>query len=81
MFDIEESRCKFAESYGADAALVTKSNHDPSMGSLTFAQDYAKKIIAQYDLGNGFDVAMEASGAEVWTQMFIAMLKAGGTYK
>lgn len=81
MFDIEESRTKFAESYGADVGIVTPKNTDPSKDSLTFSQEYAKEIIDKYDLGNGFDVTVEASGAEICAQMAICMLKAGGTCK
>lgn len=76
MFDIESSRTKFAESYGADAAIVTPK---PEGDALEFAQNYAKKVIADYDLGQGFDVTVEASGAETCAQMAICMLKAGGT--
>lgn len=78
MFDIEESRTKFAESYGADVGIVTHKN-DSGKDSLTFAQDFATEIIQKHDIGSGFDVAVEASGAEVCAQMAVCMLKAGGT--
>ncbi|EOO01033.1 putative xylitol dehydrogenase protein [Phaeoacremonium minimum UCRPA7] len=79
MFDIEESRTKFAESYGADVGIVTPKNSDPSKDSLTFSQEYAKEIVDKYELGQGFDVTVEASGAEICAQMAICMLKSGGT--
>lgn len=81
MFDIEESRTKFAESYGADVGIVTPKNSDPSKDSLTFSQEYAKEIVDKYELGQGFDVTVEASGAEICAQMAICMLKSGGTCK
>ena len=81
MFDVEESRAKFAQSYGADLAIVPPKNTDPSKDSFTFAQDYTKEIIEKHGLGNGFDVSVEASGAEVCAQMAVCALKAGGTCK
>jgi D-xylulose reductase len=77
MFDAEESRTQFAKSYGADVALVPPRIADQD--SLTFATDYAREIITTYDLGAGFDVTVEASGAEICAQMAICMLKSGGT--
>lgn len=79
MFDIESSRTEFAEKYGATVGIVPPRNTDASKDSLTFAQEYAKEINSKYDLGNGFDITVEASGAEVCVQMAIAMLKGGGT--
>lgn len=79
MFDIEPSRTKFAESYGATVGIVTPKNDDPSKDSLSFAQDYAKEIIAKYGVGHGFDVSVEASGAEICAQMAVCILKSGGT--
>ncbi|KAF9881499.1 xylitol dehydrogenase [Colletotrichum karsti] len=79
MFDIEKSRTRFAESYGAHVGLVTPKHEDPSKDTLSFAQAYAKEIIANHDLGHGFDVSIEASGAEVCATMAVCMLKAGGT--
>ncbi|KAH9233217.1 hypothetical protein K456DRAFT_1750522 [Colletotrichum gloeosporioides 23] len=79
MFDNEESRTRFAESYGADVGIVTPRNSDPSQDVLFFSQHYAKEVITKYGLGYGFDVAIEASGAEICATMAICMLKAGGT--
>jgi D-xylulose reductase len=79
-FDIDQSRVDFACSYGADVGIVTTAmtaaqKEDP----FTFAQEYAKEIISKHDIGHGFDVTVEASGAEICAQMAICMLKAGGT--
>lgn len=84
MFDVEESRAKFAKEYGADAAIVTPATPPTSASGDTsatfaFAQEYAARIIAEHGVGNGFDVAVEASGAEICAQMAVCVLKAGGT--
>lgn len=84
MFDIEETRTKFAVSYGADVAIVAptlKAEEGSSKTPLDLVQDYAKQVISDYDLGYGFDVTIEASGAEICAQMAVCMLKAGGTCK
>lgn len=81
MFDIEPSRTRFAESYGADAGIVMPKNEDSAKDPLDFAQEYANKVVKEHGLGGGFDVTVEASGAEVCVQMGVCMLKAGGTCK
>lgn len=80
MFDIEQSRVDFAVKYGADAGIMSPKREE-GVEALTFAQDYAKEVIKKYDLGNGFDVTVEASGAEACTHMALCMLKNGGTCK
>ncbi|KAI8251649.1 hypothetical protein K4K58_008438 [Colletotrichum sp. SAR11_239] len=79
MFDIESSRTQFAETYGATVGIVPPKNEDLSVDSLCFYQQYAKELNSKHELGNGFDVTVEASGAESCIQMAIAMLKSGGT--
>ncbi|KAJ0278221.1 hypothetical protein CBS470a_009899 [Colletotrichum nupharicola] len=59
MFDNEESRTRFAESYGADVGIVTPRNSDPSQDVLSFSQHYAKEVITKYGLGYGFDVDLK----------------------
>lgn len=78
MFDVEQSRADFAVKYGADAGIVSPKK-DEGVEAFAFAQDYAKNMIAEHNLGNGFDVTVEASGAEVCAQMAVCMLKNGGT--
>lgn len=78
MFDIEQSRVDFAIKYGADAGIVPPTKEE-SVESLAHAQSYASQIIKEHGIGNGFDVAVEASGAEICAQMAICMLKNGGT--
>jgi D-xylulose reductase len=78
MFDIEQPRVDFAVKYGADAGIVPPRN-EQGVEALAFAQDYAKQVIKEYEIGSGFDVTVEASGAEACAQMAICMLKNGGT--
>ncbi|EFX00029.1 xylitol dehydrogenase [Grosmannia clavigera kw1407] len=79
MFNIEETRAKFAESYGADKGIVVSRNTNPDKDPLAFAQEYASRIILEQGIGHGCDVVVEASGAAVCVLMGICMLKAGGT--
>ncbi|KAK6084683.1 d-xylulose reductase a [Seiridium cupressi] len=78
MFDVEQSRVDFAIKYGADVGIVSPKKEE-GIEALAFAQDYAKQVIPEHELGSGLDVAVEASGAEVCTQMAVCMLKNGGT--
>lgn len=55
MFDIEKSRTDFAMSYGADAGHVPPKKEE-GKDSLEFAQEYAKQMIDELDVGHGFDV-------------------------
>ena len=79
MFDIERSRANFAESYGADVGIVMPKDTVSSNSSLDVAQEYAEEIVKKYGEGNGFDVAVEASGAEICAQLAVCVLKSGGT--
>ncbi|KAI0470085.1 xylitol dehydrogenase [Xylariaceae sp. FL0804] len=78
VFDIEQSRVDFAVKYGADVGIVPPKKGE-EVESLAFAQDYAAEVVREHKLGNGFDVTVDASGAEVCSQMAICMLKNGGT--
>ncbi|KAH7014085.1 xylitol dehydrogenase [Microdochium trichocladiopsis] len=78
MFDVEQSRVDFAVKYGADAGLVPPAR-EQSKESLAFAQEYATKVIKEHGMSNGFDVTVEASGAEICAQMALCLLKNGGT--
>lgn len=78
MFDIEKSRVDFAVQYGADSGIVPPAN-ELSKEPLAFAQEYTKDLLKQLDLDAGFDVAVEATGAEACAQMALCILKSGGT--
>jgi D-xylulose reductase len=77
-FDIQESRVDFAVQYGADVG-VTTSRKKPSDDAWTYAKDCMSSVREKYQLEPGVDVTVEASGAEVCTQMALALLKPGGT--
>lgn len=80
IFDIEQGRVDFAVKYGADAGFVPpKKGEDEE--SLTFAQKYATQVIKEQGISHGFDVAIEASGAEICAQMAACIAKSGGTCK
>ncbi len=44
------------------------------------AEENAKRLIREHDLGDGADVVMEASGAEASVQTGIHVLRVGGSY-
>lgn len=60
-------------------AAAAEPTCSSSKTQLDLIQEYAKQVISDHDLGHGFDVTVEASGAEVCAQMAVCMLKAGGT--
>ncbi|KAF4448154.1 alcohol dehydrogenase -like domain-containing [Fusarium albosuccineum] len=78
IFDIEQSRVDFAVKYGAHQGIVPP-RREAEKEPLAFAQDYASSLSKELDLGGGFDVTIEASGAEACAQMAICALKNGGT--
>ncbi|KAL4791223.1 chaperonin 10-like protein [Aspergillus venezuelensis] len=86
VFDIEQSRLDFALSYGADIGILSPPPPTPpSDGSkpdpLTHATTFTSSIIKTHNLGHGqgIDISIEASGAEICAQMALTILKPGGT--
>jgi D-xylulose reductase len=77
-FDVEQSRVDFATSYCADVGIVSPMN-TASVEPLAFATDFMTKTIKEQNLGSGVDLVIEASGAEVCTQMAVVLAKSGGT--
>ncbi|KAL4955654.1 chaperonin 10-like protein [Aspergillus filifer] len=79
VFDIEQSRLDFALSYGADIGVLSpaETKTDPLM----HATNFTSSIIKDHNLGHGqgVDISIEASGAEVCAQMALTILKPGGT--
>jgi D-xylulose reductase len=69
--DINTERLEFAKSFAADATFV------PSKVS---AQENAQRLKDEHDLGQGADVAIDASGAEPSVQTAIHAVRNGGTY-
>jgi D-xylulose reductase len=80
VFDIEQKRIDFALKYGADIGIIPPRREE-GLDSLEFAQEFSSSVIKQNDLGFGFDVAIEASGAEPCVHMAVTSLKPGGTCK
>jgi D-xylulose reductase len=80
IFDIEQARVDFAVKYGADAGSVPPMKPE-NVDSLAYAQQFAKQVIEEHDVKHGFDVAIEASGAEICAQMAVCIAKNGGTCK
>ncbi|KAF2223472.1 chaperonin 10-like protein [Elsinoe ampelina] len=71
VIDINEERLKFAKSYAATHAIASQR---------VSAEDMAKRLIEEAELGSGADVAIDASGAEPCIQTAIHVLRTGGTY-
>jgi D-xylulose reductase len=69
--DINEGRLDFAVKYAATHKIVAKRES---------SEDAAARIISEADLGNGADIAIDASGAEPCIQAAIHVLRVGGTY-
>jgi D-xylulose reductase len=78
MFDIEQSRIDFALKYGAHAGFVPPARSE-SHQPFDFAQEYAQSIIKEAGVEHGFDIAVEASGAQFCAQLAVCLLKNGGT--
>lgn len=70
--DINEERCRFAESFAATAAFRPAKDESAEQG--------AARLVAESDVGAGFDVAIDASGAAVCVQTAIHALRRGGSY-
>jgi D-xylulose reductase len=69
--DINETRLKFALDYAAT---------DKFTSARVSAEENAKNLIKDCDLGPGADVIIDASGAEPCIQTAIHALRMGGTY-
>ena len=69
--DIVEERLTFVKEFAATGTYVSQR---------VSAQDNAANIIKEQDLGDGADVAIDASGVEPSIQASIHVLRIGGTY-
>lgn len=69
--DIQKQRLEFASGFAATATFESRR---------ISAEENARNLIEENDLGKGADVAIDASGAEPAVQTAIHVLKTGGTY-
>ena len=69
--DINEERLAFAEKYAATTVFRSQK---------VSAEENAKRMIEECGLGEGADVVIDASGAEVCIQTGIHVLRRGGVY-
>ncbi|KAF2201633.1 GroES-like protein [Delitschia confertaspora ATCC 74209] len=69
--DINEERLQFAMKYAATHSFRSQRES---------AEESAKRLIRECELGAGADVIIDASGAEVCIQTAIHALRTGGTY-
>ncbi|KZF21989.1 putative D-xylulose reductase A [Xylona heveae TC161] len=69
--DIQEQRLEFAKKYAATGSYISAK---------VPATENAENIKKEFDLGNGADVAIDASGVEPSIQTGIHVLRSGGTY-
>ncbi|WPH05093.1 putative xylitol dehydrogenase [Acrodontium crateriforme] len=69
--DINKTRLTFASQYAATHTFESRK---------VSAEEMAKDIISECELGHGADAAIDASGAEPCIQTAIHVLRTGGTY-
>lgn len=69
--DINQERLDFAKSYAATHTMLSQR---------VSAEDMASKLQAECGVPHGFDIAIDASGAEPCIQTAIYAVRAGGTY-
>ncbi|KAJ9646463.1 hypothetical protein H2199_002512 [Coniosporium tulheliwenetii] len=69
--DINEERLAFAQKYAATAAFRSQKES---------AEESAARLIKECGLGDGADVIIDASGAEICIQTAVHALRVGGTY-
>lgn len=77
--DISESRAAFAKLFGADDVFVPPAKPDGKDESV-WSEEVAKMMKEKFNLGEGPDVVLEATGAQACIQTGIHLTKKGGTY-
>ncbi|TVY57203.1 putative D-xylulose reductase A [Lachnellula suecica] len=70
--DVNASRLEFATNFAATASYLPAREDSP--------EDTARAIIDNFDLDEGVDVVIEATGAETCIDVGIQVLRRGGTY-
>ncbi|KAJ6045181.1 uncharacterized protein N7446_003383 [Penicillium canescens] len=77
--DISQSRADFARTFGADDVFVPPPKPD-GKDSCAWSEELARVMKEKFDLGEGPDVVLEATGAEACIQTGVHLTKKGGTY-
>ncbi|KAJ5156839.1 hypothetical protein N7492_009642 [Penicillium capsulatum] len=77
--DISPSRVDFARTFAADEVFVPPPKPE-SKDDIAWNEEMARIIKERFDLGEGADVVLEATGAEACIQTGIHLTKKGGTY-
>ncbi|KAI7113783.1 GroES-like protein, partial [Hortaea werneckii] len=77
--DVVQSRLEFAKSFGADGTHLPPK---PEQGTdpVQHSEKVAELIKKEFDLGEGPDVVIEATGAEPCIQAGVNLTKKGGIY-
>ncbi|EAU37641.1 hypothetical protein ATEG_02679 [Aspergillus terreus NIH2624] len=77
--DISQSRLDFAKSFGADGVFLPPAKPE-GVDESEWSARVAKMIKEQFELGEGPDVVIEATGAQACIQTGVHLTKKGGTY-
>ncbi|KAL1885442.1 hypothetical protein Plec18167_000936 [Paecilomyces lecythidis] len=77
--DISRSRAEFALTFGADDVFVPPAKPD-DIDDTTWNEKVARIMKERFNLGEGPDVVLEATGAQACIQTGIHLTKKGGTY-
>lgn len=77
--DISQSRAEFARTFGADDVFIPPPKPEGKDDSL-WSEEVARIMKEKFDLGEGPDVVLEATGAQACIQTGIHLTKKGGTY-
>ncbi|GAB1214951.1 hypothetical protein ATERTT37_004132 [Aspergillus terreus] len=77
--DISQSRLDFAKSFGADGVFLPPAKPE-GVDESEWSAGVAKMIKEQFELGEGPDVVIEATGAQACIQTGVHLTKKGGTY-
>ncbi|KKA20551.1 hypothetical protein T310_5415, partial [Rasamsonia emersonii CBS 393.64] len=77
--DISQSRLEFAKTFGADDVFCPPPKPDV-IDDTEWSEKVAKMIKEQFNLGDGPDVVLEATGAESCIQTGVHLVKKGGMY-
>ncbi|KAL5356305.1 hypothetical protein BJX96DRAFT_171488 [Aspergillus floccosus] len=77
--DISQSRLEFAKSFSADGGFLPPAKPG-GVDESEWSERVAKMIKEQFQLGEGPDVVIEATGAQPCIQTGVHLTKKGGTY-